>query len=402
MKIKELKIEGYRSLKDVAWRPGDLNVLIGPNGGGKSNLLRVLQLLNASARKGLGKHVRNEGGMEPMVWDGRAGQVSISVETLQPDAKGDVGACLTYTFRLDRIGSTGSYSVGAEELTTYGPAGTGTRRVVARSLARIGLNAVVYDAAQHGVRIPGEEVPEEETLLSIATGPFVANAVVKDFQAQLASWGVYAGFGADAESPARKSAVARFDQRLEPNGENLVPVLHTLYTGNRDFQRDVDDALHAAFGADFEELVFAPEADQRIQLRVGWSSLSRKQSAADLSDGTLRFLYLLAILANPNPPPLIAIDEPENGLHPSMQRIVAELAADAATRSQVVLTTHSPEFLDAFDDVVPTTSVVEWAEGQTRITNLSGDALKAWLERYALGEILRTNEAAIMEKEEAP
>jgi predicted ATPase len=91
--------------------------------------------------------------------------------------------------------------------------------------------------------------------------------------------------------------------------------------------------MRAAFGDDFEELVFPPAADQRIQLRIRWRSLQREQSAADLWEGTLRFLFLLAVLANPSPPPVIAIDEPETGLHPAMVPIVAEYAREAATRA---------------------------------------------------------------------
>ena len=106
--------------------------------------------------------------------------------------------------------------------------------------------------------------------------------------------------------------------------------------------------MKAAFGNDFEELAFTPAADQKIQLQVGWRTLKRPQSAADLSDGTLRFLFLLTVLASPTPAPVIAIDEPEVGLHPGMLPIVAEHAVDAALRSQVILTTHSPQFLDAF------------------------------------------------------
>ncbi len=98
---------------------------------------------------------------------------------------------------------------------------------------------------------------------------------------------------------------------------------------------------------------------RRLNIR-GFRSLRRGQSAADLSDGTLRFLLLLTVLASPSPAPLIAIDEPETGLHPSMLPIVAEYATDAATRTQVILTTHSPQFLDAFGDTLPATTVAKW------------------------------------------
>ncbi len=117
---------------------------------------------------------------------------------------------------------------------------------------------------------------------------------------------------------------------LGADGQNLVSVLHTLYSMDRDFKNEVNMAMRTAFSDDFDEIVFPPAADQRIQLRLRWRSLEREQSAADLSDGTLRFLFLLAALANPSPPPLIAIDEPETGLHPSMLPIIAEYARDAA------------------------------------------------------------------------
>ena len=160
---------------------------------------------------------------------------------------------------------------------------------------------------------------------------------------------------------------------LNADGQNLISVLHTLYSTDRDFKNEVNTAMRTAFSDDFDEIVFPPAADQRIQLRLRWRSLQREQSAADLSDGTLRFLFLLAALANPSPPPLIAIDEPETGLHPSMLPIVAEYARDAANRTQVILTTHSPELLDAFGNEPPTTTVVEWKDGQTVLRVLAGD-----------------------------
>ena len=106
----------------------------------------------------------------------------------------------------------------------------------------------------------------------------------------------------------------------------------------------------------------------------------------------LRFLFLLTVLASPNPAPLIAIDEPETGLHPSMLPIVAEYAVDASERTQVILTTHSPQFLDAFQDVIPVTTVVKWAEGQTVLQNVEGKSLERWLKAYSLGTLFRSGE----------
>src|SRR6185369_4743105 len=203
-------------------------------------------------------------------------------------------------------------------------------------------------------------------------------------------WSIYQDLRVDRESPIRQASVARFEKRIDSDGQNLVPVLHTLYSEDRSFKNTVDAALRAAFGGDYEELSFPPAADQRVQLRLRWRSLQSGQPAANLSDGTLRFLLLVAILANPDPGDLIAIDEPETGLHPSMFPILAELAAEAAERTQVIFTTHSPQFLDAFRDEPPTTTVAEWVEGETRLSTIDGEELKRWLESYSLGSLFRS------------
>jgi predicted ATPase len=119
----------------------------------------------------------------------------------------------------------------------------------------------------------------------------------------------------------------------------------------------------------------------------------------DLSDGTVRFLYLIAILANPHRPALSAIDEPEAGLHPTMLRLVGDLTRDAATSSQVILATHSPELLEALgsDEPTPTTVVFERCEGASILKTLHPEDLAYWLKRYSLGEIFRTGELEAME-----
>jgi predicted ATPase len=127
-------------------------------------------------------------------------------------------------------------------------------------------------------------------------------------------------------------------------------------------------------------------------MRLRWKTLRREQSAADLSDGTLRFLLMLAILASPEAAPVIAIDEPETGLHPSMLPIIAEYAAEASSSRQIVFTTHSPQFLDAFRDVRPTTTVAKWENGETKLATLDGKGLEKWLKEYSLGALCLSGE----------
>jgi len=393
MKILRLDIKGFRSLKDVSWEPSDLNVVIGPNGTGKSNLLRMLELISCSARGGLGKHVQIAGGMEPIVWDGTSEGIEFKIKTEPVEPRRDIiRDSLTYTVKMNRLGKSSSYRIAWEELAKYHLVESGERSTPFKFLSRTEYKALVFDENEKSFAAPDEAVLEEETLLSLAGGPFVQNRFIPLFRSQLVDWSIYHDLHVDSEAKIRQAQVTRFEQRVEPGGQNLVSVLHTLYEGNRDFKNEIDAAMEAAFGKDFDELVFPPAADQRTQLGIRWKTLRRAQPASDLSDGTLRFLFLLTVLASPSPSPLIAIDEPETGLHPSMLPIVAEYAVDAATRAQIILTTHSPEFLDAFGESKPVTTVATWSDGQTLLQKLEGESLKYWLKEYSLGALLRSGE----------
>jgi predicted ATPase len=228
--------------------------------------------------------------------------------------------------------------------------------------------------------------------LSFVGVAFIRNRLLATYRKSVASWIIYPGLDTRRGSAVRAPTLARHETQVETGGDNLVAVLHTLYMSSREFKREINQAMQAAFGDDFEELVFPPAADQLIQLRVRWKSLQREVSAADLSDGTLRFLFLLAVLANPDPPALIAIEEPEIGLHPSMLPIVAEFAAEAANRTQVILTTHSSDFLSAFREPIPAVTVCHCENGETNLKTMTGQDLEYWLKEYTLGELYRSKQ----------
>jgi predicted ATPase len=393
MRILKLDVQGYRSLKEVSWCPGNLNVLIGPNGSGKSNLMRLLGMLSVSAKGQLGKHVQKAGGMEPLLWDGSADKIVVKVKTTPvEDGRPVERDSLTYQLDLARIGKTSSYRVDYEMLGNYYRVEAGQSDQPFKMLERRQLVAKVFDEQERGLVAPEESVAEEESLLSLATGPFAQNHLIPPFQRFLATWSIYHDVHVNQDAAIRQPTISRHERRVDPDGQNLISVIHTLYASDREFKKDVNLAMKAAFGEDFEEIVFPPAADQRIQMKIRWRSLQREQTAADLSDGTLRFLLLLGVLASPTPAPLIAIDEPETGLHPAMLPIVAEFAADAAKRTQVVFTTHSPQFLDAFGDAQPQTTVVKWRDGQTVLETLDNDLLKQWMKEYSLGALFKSGE----------
>jgi predicted ATPase len=254
-------------------------------------------------------------------------------------------------------------------------------------LVRRGSFAQILSSKATWIRLDRESISSEETLLSACGGPMPQEPTLASFQGYLSNWSIYDTILFDSESKVREPVVARHATRVEPSGSNLVNVLHTLYTGDRRFKKDLNAAMRAAFGDEFEELIFPPAADQRVQLRMRWRSLESEISAADLSAGTLQFLFLITVLMAPSPPSLVVIEEPEQYLHPAMLPIVAEHAVDAALRTQIVFTTHSPHFLDSFGATPPTTTVLECRQGKTHLETISGDRLEYWLQAYSLGRL---------------
>jgi predicted ATPase len=389
MKIVQLDIQGFRSLKNVSWRPGDLNVVIGPNGSGKSNLLRMLEMIAAAAQGDLDGAIFSSGGISQLLWDGQVRKIQ-SVVITEGSGFGSAGAGFVYEMELEAPPNENSYRVSHE---VFRDAVDGfkffERDIFQYRVSSRDLNPLDEITSTH--------FNEGETLFSsfssdLQLQPWVVLTGLPFYRRQMANWIAYHDIRTDQHASIRQAPVSRLEQQVAPDGQNLINVLHTLYTSDRKFKADINDAMHAAFGDDFDELIFPPAADQRIQMRVRWKTLKREQSTADLSDGTLRFLFLITVLASPNPPPLIAIDEPETGLHPSMLPIIAEFAVEASKRTQVIFTTHSGQFLDAFQDTRPTTTVAKWEDGETTMTTLDDAELAYWLQDYTLGKLFRSGE----------
>jgi len=395
MKLLNLKVEGFRSLRNVSWEPGDLNLLVGPNASGKTNLLKVIDLLSAAAGGRLSERVRKEGGIVPVMWNGRCDSLKIAAMVRQPMAREPEGSeLLSYRLLLKRLGDTSAYRIENETLEKLGPQLKFLQSEENVLLDRDASRAVIYDWMSQ--RRTVQMFSKDETLLSTtANNPLAARSDIYAFQAWMHDWTVYEIIDTRRGSPIRQPALTRHEKRVSPSGDNLAPVLQTLHEYDIDFRNEIYAAMQAAFGDQFHELAFLTAGEGQIQLGVRWNGLKRPQSAASLSDGTLRFLFLLTVLASEDVPPIIAIEEPEIGLHPCMFPIIAEFASVAATRSQVINSTHSPEFLDAFRDTTVSTTVFESHEGETVCAVLEGEELQEWLKDYRLGELHVSNELSI-------
>lgn len=406
MKILKLGVSGFRSLKKVdAWEPSALNVLIGPNASGKSNLMRLLELVSSAATGKLGTAIQEAGGMGAICWDNQKNaSLSFHLKTSPVKADGHLETqSLNYDVELSRLGEGAGYRVNSELLANYSAVEKGQASSPFKFLDRHRGTAHVYDETKREdgrpkglVRVPDDALQDDETILSVAGNPlvssFLQNWVLTDYQRELAGWSVYHAFGSHPESIIRRPLVVKHEKRVSPDGSNLVSVLQTLYNSSRDFQERIDDAMRAAFPDCYERLLFQPVADQRVQLAIQFAGLDHPTPAAGLSDGTLRFLFLLTVLGSPEAAPLIAVDEPEIGLHPSMLSIVAEFAVEASRHSQIIISTHSEALLNAFSETRPATTVVKWSHGETTLTKLPDEQLGEWLKSYSLGALFASGE----------
>ncbi len=350
--------------------------------------------INASVNGRLEKYIQRAGGISSLVWDGAVDNLYFKLETSHPsfEENNEAYGSLEYELNLERFRQSNYYIVDNELLGNFYKVKKGWAIEPFKLLERKHEKASFFDEDNKKLVTLDDPISTVETFLSLISFPLISNKQIKSFIASIFFWKIYHDINVYQDSPIRSPVVTRNEEKVDSDGQNLVCVLHTLYTGNREFKKNVDQAMLVAFGDEYEELIFPPAADQKIQMRVRWASLKREQSLLDISDGTLRFLMLISILASPSPSSLIAIDEPETGLHPSMFPIIADYAAEAAQRTQVVFTTHSPQFLDAFKDIQLTTTVAKWADGQTYLKNLEEEELNYWLKEYTLGNLFKSGE----------
>lgn len=396
MAIQELRVFGFRSFKDVRWQPGRLNLVVGPNGSGKSNLIHCLELVGKVASGQLAKTLADQGGIVPLLWDYQAGSCGWKLR-IDPVSESDdrTKEALTLEFEISQVAGKGSaYGIAKDSLGMWYEYEQGSQDTPSWAFSRASGGGVYrrFDPQRKELVRLKVEVSDQpggcdldESLLSQIGN--IGQMPVTGVRRTLSSWTVYDDVHVERGSTMRGPATTQHTKKLAADGSNLVTVLHTLYTGSKEFRSQIDEGMRAGFGDEYERLEFQPAAAQQIQLAVQWKSSSQPHAGSDLSDGTLRFLFLLTVLSHPEPAALVAIDEPETGLHPSMLPVIAEYAEAASERTQVVLTSHSPEFLDAFTGMSPHVTVCHWERGQTHLYGLGPETLGRWLEQYRLGHL---------------
>ena len=209
----------------------------------------------------------------------------------------------------------------------------------------------------------------------------------------IARWMVYHFHDTSAMAPMRRSEIVEDNQILRSNGSNIAPFLLNLQQVDalQPYYQEIVNAIRLVipFFDDFVLNVIKIGDAERVKLAWRQKGSDFPMQPYHLSDGSIRFICLATALLQPQPPSTIVIDEPELGLHPEAIRILGELIADAAKRTQILVATQSPLLIDQFaiDDIV----VVNRKNGQSSFERLKEDDFSQWLEDYSVGELWTKN-----------
>lgn len=342
MQLRSLNVENYRSLKAIRMDLAAVNLFIGANGVGKSNLYRALELVQAAVRGRLAHAIAAEGGMGSALWSGtrRMGEpvrIKLAVE-LQDRA---TAVSLRYEVEAGlRPPAAAGFALEPQLKTEVLSVETGTRPVVV--LKRSGPGIMVRGASGRMEEYP-ERALNSETAVALL-GDAGHYPEIGLFRRAIDQWRFYHGLRSDRDSPLRHPSLAVTSPLLDEDGGNLAAVFATL-VHTREDTVELDRMIAVAFdGARLT--VPHPGAFARFEL-VFPEFPARPFSPAELSDGQIRFLGLAGALMAYRRAPLIALNEPEASLHPQMLEPLADMIAAAAAHSQIWIVTHSERLADA-------------------------------------------------------
>ncbi|MBI5498249.1 MAG: AAA family ATPase [Deltaproteobacteria bacterium] len=361
-RLVRVVIEGFKSIRAADLELRALNVLIGANGAGKSNLLGAFKLLNALTANRLAAHVAESGGAANVL---RFGPKVTPQILLGLDFESDMGRN-SYEARLSWVAP--DRFIFADERVRF---------------LRTG-HALAADESLGGGHA-------ESRLYAEDLGP-KARGVASFVRYRMQRWRAYHFHDTSAESPMKRAAELVDDRFLRGDGGNIAAFVRMLKLAHPAHYSRVRAAVQRAFPA-FDDFVAEPSRSGPGSILLTWRELGQPHELGphQLSDGTLRFICLAALLLQPwdheNAPSCITIDEPELGLHPAAIGLLAELVRDAARQVQVVVSTQSPGLISALDD--PEAVVVVDRDPGTRESTFARQSrprLDAWLAEYTLGE----------------
>lgn len=384
MLLKSIRLTNFLSFgpspEEVELRP--LNVVIGPNGSGKSNLIEAIALLRSTPGDLL-TPIRDGGGVRDWLWKGgkKTPHAKLDAVLVNAVSQQDLRYVLSFTEVAQRFEIVDERIENSRPDTGYDKPYFYYQYEKGRGILNVaeGYRHLLSDKYRHLQR---EDITPNASILAQRKDPdlypeltYLGDTFAKTRLYREWSFGRYT-------APRLPQKADLPNDMLEPDASNLGLVLNRLRREPA-VKRRLLEALRVLYdGID----------DYDVQIEGGTVQVFFHESgmtipATRLSDGTLRYLCLLAILCHPAPPPLICIEEPELGLHPDVLPTIAELLKEAASRTQLIITTHSDVLVDAFTDQPDAILVAEKTAAGTTLTRLDAEKLKPWLENYRLGQL---------------
>ena len=354
--LDKLTIKGFKSIRElVDFELKNLNVLIGGNGAGKTNLIDFFRMLRKIIDGKLNDYIQQSGGVSDLLFNGRKVTSSMEFET-HFGIRG-------YRFKIEPGPSENAF---LKDEARYYPGRTGWW---------------VLGDSPDGQSLLVQEAKSSHKDSQYSTP--VYNAVI--------SWQVYHFHDTSSTAPMRHAEIVQDNKVLRYNASNIAPYLLRLKQDYEEAYEEILESIRTVtpFFNDF--LMDIAQLGEKQKVNLSWMQKGSDypMQPYHFSDGTIRFICLATALLQPNPPSTIIFDEPELGLHPYAIEILAELIKSASQRMQVIVSTQSPALVDCFtpEDIV----VVNRENGESTFKRMDVQEFSSWLEEYSLGELWRKN-----------
>jgi predicted ATPase len=368
--LHAIAVRGYRSLREIVMPMRRLTVITGANGTGKSSLYRALRLLADCGRGEVIGSLAREGGLQSVLWAGpeqlsgarRTGRVEGTARTgpvaLELGFASDDFGYLVDLGLPQMAGHRSLFGLDPEikrEVVFAGPVMRTGSTLVRRTRDHVEVSA----ESGRGFDELSRSLPTYRSVLAEYAHPG-AHPELAAVRHRLRSWRFYDSFRVDRGAPSRLPQVGTRTPVLSNDGGDLAAAVQTIIeAGFDDLQRAVADAFDGA-------TVSVAVRDGLFDLQLEQRGMLRPLRAAELSDGTLRFLLWAAALLSPQPPSLMVLNEPETSLHPDLVRPLASLIQAAAQQTQVVVVTHSRAMLE-FLGTVPVSDADDDSDGALEV-----------------------------------
>jgi predicted ATPase len=369
-KFEKIRIRGYRRLFDVEIEMRPLTVMLGANGSGKSSFLDAWSLLAASCRSQLADKLSEYGGLNDILTRNHTQSLAFDVTMAVQDP-----APLEYHVQISPRGAF--YEISEERLTQQRIPTDQPFKHIQSSPANIRY----YDIDSKKLLRPTWNYDPLETSLAQVPKMFQEPETLRE---RLASSTYYGPISVTSDSLVRRPQSMRPATLPGANGEYLVSCLYYLRETDRDRFEVIEDTLSAAF-PDFERLEFPPVAAGTLAMTWKDKNFAKPFYMHELSEGTIRFLWLLSTLQSRDLTAITLLDEPEVSLHPELLNLLADTMREAATRTQLIVATHSDRLVQSLRPEEILVSDIE--DGVTKLTWADSMDLERWLEDYTLAEI---------------